>query len=196
MGDLKFEKTEIPSERFEPGRWLITSCLEDGRLVSIELGWAGSGGAGEYRLIGDFKHRPEVLFVIRMLEEMSPVSDVSAALSEAGFVKYQPRGLWHGGTTYVRWIREELSALLDFDVNGTRLHLGLSSGVYQAIEIATLPLATRLTALSILGRPEALATTVLGALLSARIAAGDAARPLTEGFVDAGRARGAHGEGT
>lgn len=181
MGDLKFEKTEVPSERFKPGKWLVTRYVEDGRLLSIDLGWSGSGEAGDYRQIGDFKHQSEVLFVVRMLEKMPPVSDLSTALSEAGLIKYQPRGLWHGGTTYFCQIREELSALLDFDVNGTRLHLGLSSGVYQSIEIGTLSLAIRLTSLSVLGRPEAIAATILGALLKARIAAGDATRPLDGG---------------
>ena len=192
MGDLKFEKTEIPSERFKPGRWLVTRCLEDGQLVSVDLGWSVSGEAGDYRQIGDFKHQSEVLFVIRMLEEMPPASDVSAALSEAGLIKYQPRGLWHGGTTYFCQIREELSALLDFDVNGIRLHLGLSSGVYQSIEIGTLQLSIRRTSLSVLGRPEAIAAIVFGALLKARIATGDVTRPLAEGVLPD---LGPHGEG-
>lgn len=179
MDDLKFEKEAVSSDRFRPGVWLVTRCIENDRVVSVDLGWKDAGADGNYRQIGDFKHESEALFSIRALEALSAVPDIKTTMSEAGFVKRRATGLSYGQEPYVHEIQEgRLSALLDFDINGTRLYLVRSGGAYATVEIATLHLRTGGTSLSALGRPEAIAATVLCALLKARIEAGDATRSI------------------
>lgn len=178
MSDLKFENFTIPSERFAPGLWRVTRCFEAGEIVSIDLGWLDEGAGGKYRAVGDFTHESEAIHVIGLLESLSAPGDIGATLTEAGFAEYQASGFSYGEDRHVRPIREFVDALIEFDMDDTRLWLGLSDGVFRREDIGGLRFRTKGTRLEALGRPENVATTVLCSLLKARIDAGDATRPL------------------
>lgn len=181
MTDLKFEKKLVPSQRFESGTWLITRCMENNQVSDIDLGWTEADVGIEYRHIGIFKHEEDALFVIQALETLANVHDVKTTLLDTGFTKYKVTGFSHGQSTYILQINEgSLSAFLEFDPhgNGTRLRLVLPDNVYRAIEIGTLQLDTSETRLSTLGRSSEVVTTILCTLLKARIASGDATKPI------------------
>jgi hypothetical protein len=180
MGDLRFEKRSVQSERFAPGAWAITRCFQDEESLGIELGWNDAGAdGGRYRQIGFFAHEPETVFAINAIETRSEeVRGLKEIISEAGFVRYRPTGLSHGKPPYIREVREGLSILLEIDdVEGVRLYLGISEGVYRTAEIGALQLRARGTRLAAIGQPEAVATAVLCALLKARIESDGVERP-------------------
>lgn len=178
MSDLKFEDFTVPSERFAPGLWRVTRCIENGKIVNVDLGWLDSGAGGTYRSVGDFKHESEAVHAIGLLESLTTPGDIGATLSKAGFDEYQSSGFSYGEDRHLRLIREFVDALIEFDIGGTRLWLGLSEGVYEVDDIATMVMRVKGTQLASLGDPEAVSTAVLCNLLKARIEAGDATRPL------------------
>ncbi|MGY3582344.1 hypothetical protein ACVIGB_000732 [Bradyrhizobium sp. USDA 4341] len=179
MENLRFEKSLVPSVRFAPGVWAVTRWIENDQVFSVELGWKDAGAAGDrYRQIGMFEYEPEAMFAIKAIEGSVEVRDVKETISDAGFVRYEPTGLSHGRPPYILKVREgALSVLLDFNVDGVRLYLGFSEGIYRTVEIGTLQLWAPGTRLAALGQPEAVATAVLCALLKARIEAEGVERP-------------------
>lgn len=186
IDNSRYEERLIPSRRFQPGVWLVTRCIENGKTTEVDLGWKDSGQEGSYCHIGTFAHESEAHIALDVIETMPPVNDSITSITNAGFVRLQAAGLSHGQDVYIRKSSgNRPSVLLDLDgMNGSRLYLSVFGDTHRIIEIATLPLYVTGTKLAELGRPLAVAVTVLCALLESRAKAGDITHPTTQSPSD------------
>ena len=154
----------MSSNRFPLGAWLLTHCIENDQIVSIDLGWQEEDTGIEYRHIWIFNDENDAVFVIQALETIAAVNDIKTTLIDNGFSKYNATGFSNGRSTYALEIDEGLlNAIIEFDPhgNGTRLRHIIVGDAYRATDIATIQLDTRGTKLATLGKPEEIAVTIL-----------------------------------